>query len=111
MLLVGIITANLSYIHVEPISLNSQISNIIRYILFKNQKKLDLPLKHNFYRKLALCVILCRAGLGVNIEILKRIKFQVFKLACLPVINESISFSVVNKFILNMPWSWSFLLG
>lgn len=58
-----------------------------------------------------MCVILCRAGLGVNASILKRIKFQVTKLACLPVILEAISFSIVNKFILNMPFEWSFLLG
>ena len=59
---------------------------------------------------MALCVILCRAGLGVNISVLKNIKFQVFKLAFLPVTMEAISFSIVNKFILNMPFEWSFLL-
>ena len=60
---------------------------------------------------MALCVILCRAGLGVNIKILKTIKLQVIKLSCLPVAMEAISFSIVNGFILNMPFEWSFLLG
>ena len=60
---------------------------------------------------MALCVILCRAGLGVNVSILKRMKICVLKLACLPVIVETVSFSIVAKFILNIPFDWSFLLG
>ena len=56
-------------------------------------------------------MILCRAGLGVNVTILKTIKFQVLKLACLPVTMEAIAFSIVNRFILNMSFDWSFLLG
>jgi NhaP-type Na+/H+ or K+/H+ antiporter len=60
---------------------------------------------------MSLCIILCRAGFGINVSILKTIKLQVLKLSCLPVMIEAISFSVVNKFILNMPFEWSFLLG
>lgn len=60
---------------------------------------------------MALGVILCKAGLGVNQKTLRKLKFQIVKLAFIPCIVETISFSVVNLFILNMPYSWSLLLG
>lgn len=62
-------------------------------------------------RNIALTIILARAGLGMNIEALKRLRWPCAKLAALPNISEACTVAVVSHFLMDLPWVWSFLAG
>ncbi|XP_066138984.1 sodium/hydrogen exchanger 9B2-like isoform X1 [Euwallacea fornicatus] len=62
-------------------------------------------------RKLALVIILIRAGLDLDPSALRRLKWSVIKIGLAPWLVETIVVSVLGKFILDLPWSYSFALG
>ncbi|KAK3087377.1 hypothetical protein FSP39_005190 [Pinctada imbricata] len=62
-------------------------------------------------RKLALTVILTRAGLGLDIPKLRRLSFAVLRLAFLPCIAEAITVAIASHFLLGFSWTWSLMLG
>lgn len=62
-------------------------------------------------RSIALCVILLRSGLGLDIEALKRLKWTVIRLAFCPCLAEAITVAIVARYLLDMPWLWAFQLG
>ena len=62
-------------------------------------------------RNIALCVILLRSGLGLDINALKRLKFTVVRLAFCPCLSEAITVAILARFLLEMPWLWAFQLG
>ncbi|CAL4132435.1 unnamed protein product [Meganyctiphanes norvegica] len=62
-------------------------------------------------RKIALVVILIRAGLGLNPDALKAWKFMIIRLAFVPVLVECLTFFIVTHFLLGLPWLWSAMLG
>ncbi|WAR11083.1 SL9B2-like protein [Mya arenaria] len=62
-------------------------------------------------RKVALTVILTRAGLGLDVVKLRKLSFAVIRLAFLPCTAEILTASVVSKFLLDLPWPWALMLG
>ncbi|XP_033192053.1 na[+]/H[+] hydrogen antiporter 1 isoform X2 [Bombus vancouverensis nearcticus] len=62
-------------------------------------------------RKVALVIILTRAGLDLDPNALKRLKVTVPKLGLIPWVVEALVVAVLTKYLLNLPWIWSFLLG
>ncbi|XP_062580508.1 sodium/hydrogen exchanger 9B2-like [Saccostrea cucullata] len=62
-------------------------------------------------RKLALTVILLRAGLGLDIVKLRKLSFAVLRLAFIPCLCEAITGGIVSHFLLGFPWAWSLMLG
>ncbi|XP_061197151.1 sodium/hydrogen exchanger 9B2-like [Saccostrea echinata] len=62
-------------------------------------------------RKLALTVILLRAGLGLDIVKLRKLSFAVLRLAFIPCLSEAITGGIVSHFLLGFPWAWSLMLG
>ncbi|XP_018008691.1 sodium/hydrogen exchanger 9B2 [Hyalella azteca] len=62
-------------------------------------------------RKMALVVILLRAGLGLDPKALKTMSLTVFRLAFVPSLVESTTVAIVAHFLLGFPWLWSFMLG
>ncbi|XP_063411812.1 sodium/hydrogen exchanger 9B2-like [Mytilus trossulus] len=62
-------------------------------------------------RKIALTVILTRAGLGLDIVKLRKLSWAVLRLALLPCTCEIITVGVASHFILGFPWIWSLMLG
>lgn len=62
-------------------------------------------------RKLALTVILLRAGLGLDIVKLRKLSFAVLRLAFTPCLCEAITVGIVSHFLLGFPWTWSLMLG
>ncbi|CAD5122438.1 DgyrCDS10862 [Dimorphilus gyrociliatus] len=62
-------------------------------------------------RNLALIVILTRAGLGLDPVALKKLSFGVIRLAFIPCLVEALTVGVVSHFLLDLPWSWGFMLG
>lgn len=63
------------------------------------------------FRKVALVIILIRAGLDLDPVALKRLKFTVLKLGLVPWAVEVIIIAVLSHFFLDLPWNWAFLLG
>lgn len=63
------------------------------------------------FRKIALVIILIRAGLDLDPKALKRLYISVMKLGLVPWIVECVIIAVMTNFLLDLPWIWGFLLG
>lgn len=62
-------------------------------------------------RKIALTVILIRAGLGLDPVALRKLSFSVLRLAFAPCLVECLTVGVASHFLMGLPWVWAFLLG
>ncbi|KAL1494854.1 hypothetical protein ABEB36_010373 [Hypothenemus hampei] len=62
-------------------------------------------------RRLALVIILIRAGLDLDPAALKRLKLVVIKLGVGPWLIEAATICIMGKFLLNLPWDYSSALG
>jgi len=62
-------------------------------------------------RLLALALILCRAGLGLDIDALKRLRWVVIRLAALPCFSEATVIAFLAHFLLDFPIGWAAMLG
>jgi NhaP-type Na+/H+ or K+/H+ antiporter len=62
-------------------------------------------------RLLALTVLLLRAGLGLDLEALRRLQGVLLRLAFLPNLAEAMTVAVVSYVVLGLPPFWSLLLG
>ncbi|XP_072939201.1 sodium/hydrogen exchanger 9B2-like isoform X2 [Epargyreus clarus] len=62
-------------------------------------------------RKVALVIILMRAGLGLDASVLKKHYAAVLQLGLIPWLVECICIAVFTHFLLSLPWIWAFLLG
>ncbi|CAG5128446.1 unnamed protein product [Candidula unifasciata] len=69
------------------------------------------PIWSSTARNIALTVILTRAGLGLDPVALKRLSFVVLRLAFCPSIAEVTVDAVAARFILDLPWTWAFMLA
>ncbi|XP_049887743.1 sodium/hydrogen exchanger 9B2-like isoform X2 [Pectinophora gossypiella] len=65
----------------------------------------------SYVRKIALTIILTRAGLDLDPIAMKKFFFTVIKLALLPWTFECCLCAVMSHYFLGLPWDWSFLLG
>ena len=63
------------------------------------------------HRRMALTVILIRAGLGLDPVALRKLSATVSRLAFLPCMLETLTCAVVSRFLIDLPWVWSILLG
>ncbi|XP_045458955.1 sodium/hydrogen exchanger 9B2-like [Melitaea cinxia] len=89
MLIVGIIMKNIGFVN-----FNSDFQHVNSYI-----------------RKIALTIILTRAGLDLDPTAMKKFFFTVIKLALLPWAIECGLCAVLCNLLLGLPWDWAFLLG
>lgn len=62
-------------------------------------------------RNVAFCVILCRAGLSLDIDKLKTMKFKILKFSLLPSLVEAFIFAFISLFILKLTFEWTLLMG
>ncbi len=62
-------------------------------------------------RLFALTIILLRAGLGLDLEALRRLKAAFLRLAMLPNLTEAATVALAAVVLLNMPAIWAMLLG
>ncbi|XP_061175552.1 sodium/hydrogen exchanger 9B2-like [Saccostrea echinata] len=69
------------------------------------------PVWSGALRRIALTVILIRAGLGLDPVALRKLSRTVIKLAFLPCISESVTCAVTSHFLIGLPWDWAFMLG
>lgn len=90
---------------------------LITGILFKNVQKLSIignsidSTTSSLLRNMAFCVILCRAGLSLDLDKLKTMKFKILKFSIIPCLVESAIFAVVSVLILKLPFKWALLMG
>uniref|UniRef100_A0A7S1A199 Cation/H+ exchanger transmembrane domain-containing protein n=1 Tax=Noctiluca scintillans TaxID=2966 RepID=A0A7S1A199_NOCSC len=92
---------------------------LIMGFLCSNLPKVDelvgLPTKNGDWSKeirlLALTMILCRAGLGLDVEAVTRLRNVVGTLAILPSTMEACAVAVMARFFLGFNWVWAFMLG
>lgn len=62
---------------------------------------------HSFYcRKIALTIILTRAGLDLDPHAMKKYFLTVIKLALIPWTFECVLCAVLSHFFLQLPWDW-----
>ncbi|PSN30829.1 hypothetical protein C0J52_17334 [Blattella germanica] len=62
-------------------------------------------------RKVALVVILIRAGLGLDPSALKRLSWVVLRLSIFPSVVEVLFVAIMMHFLLDFPWLWGLLMG
>ncbi|XP_046961854.1 sodium/hydrogen exchanger 9B2-like isoform X2 [Vanessa cardui] len=89
MLIVGIIMKNIGFVNFDD-----DYQHVASYI-----------------RKIALTIILTRAGLDLDPTAMKKFFFTVIKLALLPWAIECGLCAVMCNLLLGLPWDWAFLLG
>ncbi|KAJ8729510.1 hypothetical protein PYW08_001091 [Mythimna loreyi] len=65
----------------------------------------------SYIRKIALTIILTRAGLDLDPNAMKKYFLTVIKLALVPWTFECILCAVLAYFFLGLPWNWAFLLS
>ncbi|KAH0554196.1 sodium/hydrogen exchanger 9B2 isoform X2 [Cotesia glomerata] len=62
-------------------------------------------------RKVALVIILIRAGLDLDPNALKRQKITLPKIGLIPWTVEATLVAVTTRYLLDLPWIWTFLIG
>lgn len=62
-------------------------------------------------RLIALALILCRAGLGLDVDALQRLRWVVLRLAIMPCLTEALVVAVFAVLFLEFPVAWGAMLG
>lgn len=62
-------------------------------------------------RKIALVIILTRAGLEMDPHAFKKVYVTILKLGLIPWTCEFVLIGVLTHFLLDLPWMWSMMLG
>ncbi|MCL4129849.1 UNVERIFIED_CONTAM: hypothetical protein GTU68_033929, partial [Idotea baltica] len=91
MIIVGVILRSVPYVNIIGSNIDHSWSSTIR--------------------KIALVIILTRAGLGLDPNALKKLSFTVIRMGILPNLVEMSVVAVVSHYLLNFPWLWGFMLG
>nr|CAD7424897.1 unnamed protein product [Timema monikensis] len=89
MLVVGILFQNVGLVHIE--------GEYIEVVVV--------------LRRIALVIILTRAGLDLDPPALRKLWVTVLKLGLVPWIIECVVVAVISHYLLGLPWFWGFLLG
>ncbi|XP_026738397.1 sodium/hydrogen exchanger 9B2-like isoform X1 [Trichoplusia ni] len=96
-------------------TLPSLIGMLIVGIIMKNIGfvNFDETYQHvaSYIRKIALTIILTRAGLDLDPNAMKKYFFTVIKLALVPWTFECVLCAIMAYFFLGLPWDWAFLLS
>lgn len=80
---------------------------------------MSLPTKQLLYNfssfffpsEMALVNIMLLAGLGLDLDALRKLFGIIMRLTLIPTILEVASISVCSHYLLNFPWLWGILLG
>ena len=98
-------------VHLPPL-----LGMLLTGILLRNVPYIDVAkgVDPNWYsttRTTALVVILLRACLGLNPEVLRQLSGMVFRLAMLPCLVETGAVTLAGHLMLGLPWAWAAMLG
>ncbi|XP_049868372.1 sodium/hydrogen exchanger 9B2-like isoform X2 [Pectinophora gossypiella] len=111
-----VITAYLvGWIWMKITTLPALIGMLLTGILFQNLQLVHMTDEYRKLnqdlRKIALVIILTRAGLGLDAGVLKKHYAAVLQLGLLPWLAECVLIAVFTHYLLGLPWIWGFLLG
>ncbi|XP_075974794.1 sodium/hydrogen exchanger 9B2-like isoform X2 [Anticarsia gemmatalis] len=111
-----VITAYLvGWIWQRVTTLPALIGMLVTGILFQNLNLFQMSAEYKNLnqdlRKIALVIILTRAGLGLDASVLRKHYAAVLQLGLLPWLVECILIAVSTHYLLQLPWIWGFLLG
>mmetsp|Transcript_1387 Transcript_1387/g.3751 ORF Transcript_1387/g.3751 Transcript_1387/m.3751 type:complete len:522 (-) Transcript_1387:104-1669(-) len=70
-----------------------------------------LPDWSSAIRNMALALILCRAGLGMDVQALRKLRFVVARLSLLPCLTEATVIASLSIWLLDFPLAWGAMLG
>lgn len=62
-------------------------------------------------RKIAVVVVLIRAGIGSDPRALVQRKWMILRLTLFPAIVEAVAVALATHYLLHFPWIWSFIHG
>lgn len=60
---------------------------------------------------MALVNIMLLAGLGLDLDALKKLFGLIMRLTLIPTITEVAAIAICVRYLLNFPWIWGVLLG
>ncbi|XP_026326441.1 sodium/hydrogen exchanger 9B1-like isoform X2 [Hyposmocoma kahamanoa] len=89
MLIMGVIMKNVGFVHFDK----------------------DYQLVVSYIRKIALTILLIRAGMDLDPHALRKHFLTVIKLSLLPWTFEFVLCAVMVFYFIDLPWDWAFLLG
>ncbi|VVD02681.1 unnamed protein product [Leptidea sinapis] len=105
----------IGWIWMKVTTLPALIAMLLTGIIFQNLHLVQMTVTcrqlNQDLRKIALVIILMRAGLGLNADILRKHYIAVLQLGLLPWLVECIAIAVTSHYLLYLPWIWAFLLG
>lgn len=91
------------------------IGMLLTGILFQNVGWVDLDGEFSHVtselRKMALTIILIRAGLEMDPEAFKKVYITILKLGLVPWTVEATVVAVMSHFLFDFPWIWAWALG
>jgi len=98
-------------VHLPPL-----LGMLLTGILLRNVPYIDVakgvdPEWYAATRTTALVVILLRACLGLNPEVLAQLSGMVFRLAMMPCLMETGAVTLAGHLMLGLPWAWAAMLG
>ncbi|CAK1540642.1 unnamed protein product [Leptosia nina] len=103
------------WIWLKVTTLPALIGMLLTGILFQNLHLVNMTDTYRQLnqdlRKVALVIILMRAGLGLNADVLKKHYIAVLQLGLLPWLVECVAIAIMTHYLLHLPWIWGFLLG
>ncbi|XP_046835011.1 uncharacterized protein LOC124431311 isoform X2 [Vespa crabro] len=96
-------------------TLPALIGMLITGMILKNANLISIDDRYAIVvsnlRKIALVIILTRAGLDLDPIALKRLKITVPKLGLIPWFVEAGMIAVLTRYLIGLPWIWGLLLG
>ncbi|XP_043288686.1 sodium/hydrogen exchanger 9B2 [Venturia canescens] len=97
-------------------TLPALIGMLVTGIVMQNAGLVDIGGGHygsviSNLRKIALVIILTRAGLDLDPNALKRQRITVPKLGLIPWLVEAAMIGVTSVYLIGLPWIWGFLIG
>ena len=115
-LLVMFVVSYLAGCCVQLLYLPPLLGMLLTGVLLRNVPYIDVakgvdPEWYAATRTTALVVILLRACLGLNPQVLRQLSGMVFRLAMLPCLLETAAVCLTSHLLLGLPWTWAAMMG
>ncbi|GBP62614.1 hypothetical protein EVAR_46453_1 [Eumeta japonica] len=103
------------WVWLKVTTLPALIGMLITGIFFQNVGLVNITggyvVLNQELRKISLMIILMRAGLGLDAQIMKRHYVKILQLGLVPWLVECVAIAIAVHYLIDFPWIWGFLLG
>ena len=97
---------------VEPLRIPKIFAMLAVGLLLTNVTSLTFdPFLSSMMRNVALTTILLRGGLGLDLNVIRKLSGVCVRVTILTIIAETILVGVLGNLMLDMPWTWSLMTG